>query len=143
MPEPKPTKKPAPAKPAAPQAAEAYKEVEPEILALEKDDLWTINIEIPQAVSIVLGMLPGLKELRSAIQKKLPDHDLVQFRGLRECMGPNPGQDGRDAGGDTARRAARPAAARGARRPGAWPRRGPYGDRGPARACGDSVFEGI
>ncbi|WP_437625608.1 hypothetical protein [Sorangium sp. So ce1151] len=70
-------KKPAPEKPAAPpQAAAAFDEAAPEMDALERDALLPINIDIPRAVSQVLGVLPGLLALRPLIAERLPTHDV-------------------------------------------------------------------
>ncbi|WP_438035309.1 hypothetical protein [Sorangium sp. So ce204] len=71
-------KKPAPRKPAAPpQAAAAFDRALPEITALSPDRLVAINLDIPRAVSQVLGVLPGLLALRPAIAEQLQKHDLA------------------------------------------------------------------
>jgi hypothetical protein len=76
---PKP-KKPSPKKPAAPDtAAAAYKEVQSEIDAMSGDDLAVINVDIPQAVSTVLGVLPKIAPLREAIVVNLPSHPIKSF----------------------------------------------------------------
>ncbi|WP_441286620.1 hypothetical protein ACSRUE_30355 [Sorangium sp. KYC3313] len=73
-------KKPAPRKPAAPpQAAAAFDETLPEIEALSPDRLIAINLDIPRVVSQVLGVLPGLLALRSAIAERLPTHELASL----------------------------------------------------------------
>ncbi|AUX23596.1 hypothetical protein SOCEGT47_041230 [Sorangium cellulosum] len=70
-------KKPAPKKPAAPpQAAAAFDRILPEIDALSADALVPINLDIPRAVSQVLGVLPGLLALRPTIAERLPTHDV-------------------------------------------------------------------
>ncbi|KYF75993.1 hypothetical protein BE17_19805, partial [Sorangium cellulosum] len=70
-------KKPAPKKPAAPpQAAAAFDKAAPEMDALERDALFPINLDIPRAVSQVLGVLPGLLALRPLIAERLPTHDV-------------------------------------------------------------------
>lgn len=71
----KPTKKkPAVDKPAsAPLAAAAFAAIEAEAEALQEEDLAVINIDIPQSVSVVLGVLPGLTDLRPRIVKELPE----------------------------------------------------------------------
>ncbi|WP_437838407.1 hypothetical protein [Sorangium sp. So ce1153] len=69
--------KPAPRKPAAPpQAAAAFDKAAPEMDALEGHALLPINIDIPRAVSQVLGVLPGLLALRPLIAERLPTHDV-------------------------------------------------------------------
>ncbi|WP_437597092.1 hypothetical protein WMF28_31295 [Sorangium sp. So ce590] len=71
-------KKPAPKKPAAPpQAAAAFDKILPEIEALSPDRLIAINLDIPRVVSQVLGVLPGLLALRSAIAEHVPTHDVA------------------------------------------------------------------
>ncbi|WP_437963126.1 hypothetical protein WMF04_25645 [Sorangium sp. So ce260] len=71
-------KKPAPRKPAAPpQAAAAFDRALPEIEALSADRLIAIKIDIPRAVSQVLGVLPGLLALRPAIAEQLQRHDVA------------------------------------------------------------------
>ncbi len=71
-------KKPAPTKPAAPpKAAAAFDRILPEIEALSPDRLISIKIDIPRAVSQVLGVLPGLLALRPAIVEHLRQHDVA------------------------------------------------------------------
>lgn len=73
-------KKPSPKKPAAPNtAAAAYKEVQSEIEAVSGDDLAVINIDIPQAVSTVLGVLPKIGALREVMVVNLPNHPMKTF----------------------------------------------------------------
>jgi transcriptional regulator with XRE-family HTH domain len=62
-----------PKKPAQiPQAAKAFAEVEPELDRLSMDMLRPVNIDIPYSVSVVLGLMPSLTELRAEIVKQLP-----------------------------------------------------------------------
>jgi DNA-binding Lrp family transcriptional regulator len=68
-------KKPVP----LPQAAAAYTEVEPELDQVTADELKPISIDIPYAVSLVLGLLPGLRELRPEIVKQLPAYPIDLF----------------------------------------------------------------
>ena len=73
-------KKHAPKKPAAPpKAAEALAIVAPELQVLHKDQLAPINIDIPLSVSIALGVLEGLRDLRPSLVQQLPEHDIAQF----------------------------------------------------------------
>lgn len=68
---------PAPVLPASPAAAlAAYGRVEPKLLALGPDDLVTVYVEVPRAVSAVLGALPHLRELREEIVRDLPNHPI-------------------------------------------------------------------
>jgi hypothetical protein len=68
---------PAPAKPSAPsKSAEALASVKAEMDALAPSDFATINVDIPQSVAVVLGVLPQLSALRSALVKALPEHPI-------------------------------------------------------------------
>ncbi len=70
------------AKPAEPpRAAAAFAAIQPEMLKLLPEDLGRINIDISQAVSIALGVLPGLAFLRSRMAE-LPDFDISRFDNL-------------------------------------------------------------
>lgn len=65
--------KAAPKKPPSPlDAASAYARVEDEIMRLDPSDLVVINIDVPTAVSIVLGALPAVRPLRGDIVDQLP-----------------------------------------------------------------------
>lgn len=64
---------------APPKAAEALAAVAPELAALHRDQLAVINIDIPQSVSIALGVIDGLKALRPSVVQKLPEHDIAQY----------------------------------------------------------------
>jgi len=73
-------KKVAPKKPAPPpDVRAAYLQIEPELSTLARGELATINIDIPQSVSIVLGVLEGLAPLRGAIVQGLPNHRIETF----------------------------------------------------------------
>jgi hypothetical protein len=75
----KPPKPPPAAKPAEPPKAQAaYEQIQPEMAALSADSLGKINVDISQAVSITLGVLPGLLFLRPAMAK-LPDFEIAHF----------------------------------------------------------------
>ena len=76
---PKPKKpSPSPKKPGAPEtAAKNYDLVKPEADALDKARYATINMDIPQAVSMVLGVLPKITPLRADIVKDLPSHPIA------------------------------------------------------------------
>jgi hypothetical protein len=72
-------KAPSPVKPAEPpRAAAAFAAIQPEMLELLPENLAKINIDIPQAVSIALGVLPGLAFLRPTIAE-LPDFKIDHF----------------------------------------------------------------
>lgn len=58
---PKPKKAPAPARPSTPPTAKlAYEMLAPERARLEPAEFATINIDISQAVAVVLGAMPGI-----------------------------------------------------------------------------------
>ena len=73
-------REPTPAKPEAPPtSAAALEAVKSEMAALQASDLWTINLDIPQAVSQALGVVPNLAEHRAQIVKDLPNHPIQSF----------------------------------------------------------------
>ncbi|APR86081.1 Hypothetical protein A7982_11430 [Minicystis rosea] len=73
-------KEPSPAKPEAPsKSAEALALVKAEAAALDPTQLTAINVDIPQAVALVLGVIPHLAELRPAIVKSLVEHPIASF----------------------------------------------------------------
>lgn len=66
---PKAKKGPAPARPSSPPTAQvAFDHLGAELAALEPDDYATINIDISQAVSLVLGALPGISAYSERLQ---------------------------------------------------------------------------
>jgi hypothetical protein len=74
-----PANPPPAVRPAEPPKAEAaFALIKAEMASLRPDDLGKINIDISQAVSLVLGVLPGLTALRPEIAK-LPDFDMAHF----------------------------------------------------------------
>jgi hypothetical protein len=71
-------KKASPRKPATPpRAAAAFNKIAPELGELSPSALVPINIDVPRAVALVLGVLPGLTALRAAIVKQLPEHRIA------------------------------------------------------------------
>ena len=74
-----PTPPASPPPPAPPDAAAAFAAIKPEILALAPGELAFINMDIPHAVSMVLGVIPGLAALRPAIAHGLPSHPIALF----------------------------------------------------------------
>ncbi|WP_438021938.1 hypothetical protein [Sorangium sp. So ce233] len=75
-----PPRMPSPRKPAAPpRAAAAYNRIAPELdeLSAAAIALTPIHIDLPRAVALVLGALPGLAALRPAIVKQLPEHKVA------------------------------------------------------------------
>ena len=76
---------PAPLLPASPAAAlAAYGRVEPKLVALGPDDLVTVYVEVPKAVSAVLAALPHLRELRDEIVRDLPNHPIEMLDELED-----------------------------------------------------------
>ncbi len=72
-------KPPSAAKPAEPPRAEAaFELIKPELAKLSPESLGKINLDISQAVSIALGVLPGLVSLRP-LMAKLPEFDIACF----------------------------------------------------------------
>ena len=67
------TQKVSPTKPAEPtKAGAAFASIQTELAALDASELATINLDIPQSVSIALGALPGLSPHRAALVTHLP-----------------------------------------------------------------------
>ncbi|MGK3994066.1 hypothetical protein [Sorangium sp. So ce1024] len=76
---------PAPVLPSSPAAAlAAYGRVEPKLLALGPEDLVTVYVEVPRAVSSVLSALPHLRELREEIVRDLPNHPIEMLDELED-----------------------------------------------------------
>jgi hypothetical protein len=55
----------------SPQYADAFARVLPVAMALDSRELAAVNIDIPNAVTLVLGKLPGIVALRPSIQEQL------------------------------------------------------------------------
>ncbi|MBN1608032.1 MAG: hypothetical protein JW940_15465 [Polyangiaceae bacterium] len=62
-----------------PRSAAAFEELLPEILAVTEETIPPILIDIPTAVTTVLGALPEIRALRPEIVESLPKLDLAQF----------------------------------------------------------------
>ncbi|MBN1606708.1 MAG: hypothetical protein JW940_08740 [Polyangiaceae bacterium] len=60
-------------------ADQTYQRLLPEIEALPADDVMQVNVDIPSAVTTVLGSLPELRDIRPEIQRQLPEFDLASF----------------------------------------------------------------
>jgi hypothetical protein len=72
MPKIKPKSGESAARPATPgEASQAFARVQDQIAAIADDELLSINVDIPRAVSIVLGALPGITGLLPEL-KQLP-----------------------------------------------------------------------
>ncbi|WP_437538281.1 hypothetical protein WME79_20115 [Sorangium sp. So ce726] len=77
----------APVLPSSPAAAlAAYARVEPKLLELGPDDLVTVYVEVPRAVSSVLSALPHLRELRDEIVRDLPNHPIAMLDELEDYV---------------------------------------------------------
>jgi hypothetical protein len=72
------------ARPAAPgEAAEAFARVEALVLAVPEAELTPINVDIPRAVSTILGSLPGCEPFIPAL-RELPKLDFAKIERLRD-----------------------------------------------------------
>jgi hypothetical protein len=65
-------------------ALAAYARVEPKLLALTPEELVTVYVEVPRAVSSVLGALPHLRSLRDEIVTNLPHHPIEALDELED-----------------------------------------------------------
>jgi hypothetical protein len=64
--------------------AEAYERVKGDLAALKPEEFLQLNVDIPTAVSTVLGVLPEVKALRDRIVKELPAFDVARFDKLED-----------------------------------------------------------
>ncbi|MCA9712325.1 MAG: hypothetical protein KDK70_41195, partial [Myxococcales bacterium] len=77
MPRPASITIPAPARPTPPEtAAKALAQVSERLRRLDPSELLVVNTDIPRAASIVLGAVPRIAELRSAVVEQLPRFEL-------------------------------------------------------------------
>jgi hypothetical protein len=58
---------------------EAYERVKADLAALKPEDLLQVNLDIPTAVTAILGVLPEVTVLRERMTKELPSFDLATF----------------------------------------------------------------
>lgn len=58
---------------------DVFENVQPELAALDADELVPIKLDVSMAVTTVLGVLPELHGLRDQIVKELPTFDLPRF----------------------------------------------------------------
>ncbi|MBN1612018.1 MAG: hypothetical protein JW940_35635 [Polyangiaceae bacterium] len=68
----------------SPRSQAAYEELLPEILAVTEESIPPILIDIPTAVTTVLGSLPEIRALRPEMVESLPKFDLAQFDKLEQ-----------------------------------------------------------
>jgi hypothetical protein len=66
------------------QATDAYERVKADLAALKTDELLQVNLDIPTAVTTILGVLPELRALRERMSKELPTFDLAAFDKLED-----------------------------------------------------------
>jgi hypothetical protein len=66
------------------QFEEAFKRVEPELIALSPDEIAPINLEIASAVATVLFLWEGILKLRDTIVRELIGFDIVRFDKLED-----------------------------------------------------------
>src|SRR5262245_51621465 len=62
-----------------PRFRRAYEQLLDEIRAVPHDDYIVINIDIPSAITTVMGVLPFLKSARPRIALELPRYDIARF----------------------------------------------------------------
>jgi hypothetical protein len=62
-----------------PRFRRAFEQLRDEIRQVAADDYITINIDVPTAVTTVMGVLPFLQGLRPRVAKELPDFDIVRY----------------------------------------------------------------
>ncbi len=62
----------------------AYERVKADLAAIRPEEFIQINLDIPTAVSTIIGVLPAVKALRPQIEKELPTFDLASFDKLED-----------------------------------------------------------
>ncbi len=62
----------------------AYERVKEDLAGLKPEEFIQVNLDIPTAVSTVIGVLPEVKALRPQIEKELPSFDLASFDKLED-----------------------------------------------------------
>jgi hypothetical protein len=62
----------------------AYERVKADLAAVKPEEFIQINLDIPTAVSTIIGVLPEVKALRPQIEKELPTFDLAAFDKLED-----------------------------------------------------------
>jgi hypothetical protein len=65
------------------EAKAAFDEVLPEIEGMPADTVLQVNLDIPRAVSVVLGAEPHIRAFEAQIHEQLPKHDLAAIQRLR------------------------------------------------------------
>jgi hypothetical protein len=62
----------------------AYERVKTDLAAIKPEEFIQINLDIPSAVSTIIGVLPEVKALRPRFEKELPTFDLASFDKLED-----------------------------------------------------------
>jgi hypothetical protein len=62
----------------------AYGRLKDELAAIAAEDLQSVKLDIPSAVTTTFGVLPQVRALRAQMQKELPAFDLEQFDKLED-----------------------------------------------------------
>jgi hypothetical protein len=62
----------------------AYERVNADLAAIKPEEFIQINLDIPTAVSTIIGVLPEVKALRPRFEKELPSFDLASFDKLED-----------------------------------------------------------
>jgi hypothetical protein len=62
-----------------PRFREDYQKLLEEMRAIPSDELTIVNLDIPTAVTTVLGALPQIGALRAKITATMPEFDIAQF----------------------------------------------------------------
>src|SRR6188768_1476068 len=65
-------------------AAEAMTRIAAEAAALSADELTQVNLDLQQATSTILGVIPEVRALREQIVKELPSFDITQVDKLED-----------------------------------------------------------
>ena len=65
-------------------ASEAYERVKGDLALLDLDKLLPFNVDVPTAVTTILGALPRLKAMRGRFEEYLPKFDLSAFDKLED-----------------------------------------------------------
>lgn len=67
---------PAPSTPSLHRYRDAYERAFPATQALKPEDIISVNLDVPSAVTTTLGKLPAILSLRSEVAKHLPTFEL-------------------------------------------------------------------
>src|SRR5215212_3690736 len=76
--------KSAPVRPQIAQAAAAFTKIKPRLAKLRPDEVISVNVDVPSAVSIALGAITNLRPMRGAIANELPKHPVEMLDDLED-----------------------------------------------------------